>query len=112
MALSQGAPCFPIRISNSQTVIASAAKQSISPRKGRMDCFVAYAPRNDGETQFRIPAVRRLNLLISPNAARRSIRCLCNPRIVIASEAKQSMAPPAERWIASSLSLLAMTMWR
>ncbi|MBR1202659.1 MULTISPECIES: hypothetical protein [Bradyrhizobium] len=30
-------------------------------------------------------------------------------RIVIASEAKQSMAPLAEKWIASSLSLLAMT---
>src|SRR6266404_4765749 len=29
-------------------VIASEAKQSISPRKERMDCFVAYAPRNDG----------------------------------------------------------------
>jgi hypothetical protein len=28
-------------------VIASEAKQSISPRKGRMDCFVARAPRND-----------------------------------------------------------------
>src|SRR5882757_2865579 len=27
-------------------VIASEAKQSISPRKERMDCFVAYAPRN------------------------------------------------------------------
>jgi hypothetical protein len=24
-----------------ETVIASGAKQSISPRKGRMDCFVA-----------------------------------------------------------------------
>jgi hypothetical protein len=30
------------------TVIASAAKQSIAPRKERMDCFVAHAPRNDG----------------------------------------------------------------
>jgi len=29
--------------------------------------------------------------------------------IVIASEAKQSMPPQVERWIASSLSLLAMT---
>jgi hypothetical protein len=29
------------------TVIASEAKQSISPHKGRMDCFVASAPRND-----------------------------------------------------------------
>jgi hypothetical protein len=28
-------------------VIASEAKQSILPR-GEMDCFVAFAPRNDG----------------------------------------------------------------
>src|SRR3979409_534016 len=28
-------------------VIASVAKQSISQRRGRMDCFVASAPRND-----------------------------------------------------------------
>jgi hypothetical protein len=26
----------------------NSAKQSISPHKGRMDGFVAYAPRNDG----------------------------------------------------------------
>ena len=30
-----------IQFSNSAAVIASEAKQSISPRKGRMDCFVA-----------------------------------------------------------------------
>jgi hypothetical protein len=30
-----------------QAVIASEAKQSISRRKESMDCFVAYAPRND-----------------------------------------------------------------
>jgi hypothetical protein len=29
-------------------VIARAAKQSMSRRKERMDCFVARAPRNDG----------------------------------------------------------------
>jgi hypothetical protein len=29
-------------------VIASEAKQSISPRKERVDCFVASAPRDDG----------------------------------------------------------------
>ena len=28
-------------------VIASAAKQSMAPHNGEMDCFVAYAPRND-----------------------------------------------------------------
>jgi hypothetical protein len=32
-----------------------------------------------------------------------------NNWIVIASEAKQSMVPIVDRWIASSLSLLAMT---
>ena len=30
-------------------VIASEAKQSIARRKERMDCFVASAPRNDGD---------------------------------------------------------------
>jgi hypothetical protein len=30
-------------------VIASAAKQSIEPRRETMDCFVASAPRNDVE---------------------------------------------------------------
>ena len=34
-----------------ETVIASEAKQSISPRKERMDCFVAVAPRNDVGTE-------------------------------------------------------------
>ena len=29
-------------------VIASVAKQSISPRKERVDCFVASLLRNDG----------------------------------------------------------------
>jgi hypothetical protein len=32
---------------NCSAVIASEAKQSISQRKERTDCFVAYAPRND-----------------------------------------------------------------
>jgi hypothetical protein len=32
-------------------VIASEAKQSIAPRKERMDCFVASAPRNDVDGQ-------------------------------------------------------------
>jgi hypothetical protein len=32
--------------------------------------------------------------------------------IVIASEAKQSMPPQVEMWIASSLALLAMTAYR
>jgi hypothetical protein len=39
------------------TVIASEAKQSISPRKERVDCFVACAPRNDRH-DFRSPGHR------------------------------------------------------
>jgi len=34
-------------------VIASEAKQSIKPPKESMDCFVASAPRNDGEGVIR-----------------------------------------------------------
>jgi NAD(P)-dependent dehydrogenase (short-subunit alcohol dehydrogenase family) len=33
------------------TVIASEAKQSMAPQRGRMDCFVACAPRNDDKDQ-------------------------------------------------------------
>jgi hypothetical protein len=33
-------------------VIASKAKQSISRRNDRMDCFVAFAPRNDGSFKY------------------------------------------------------------
>jgi hypothetical protein len=62
-----------VTISNSQfrltdqSVIASAAKQSTSRCKERMDCFVAFAPLhkrsafvadNDGATHLRVPAAR------------------------------------------------------
>jgi hypothetical protein len=44
--------------SNSQRtigiVIASVAKQSIGRHKEGMDCFVAFAPRNDGKHSFAI----------------------------------------------------------
>jgi len=41
--------CEPTGRANARpTVIASEAKQSISPNKERLDCFVADAPRNDG----------------------------------------------------------------
>jgi hypothetical protein len=33
-------------------VIASAAKQSILSLRGKMDCFVASAPRNDAERLY------------------------------------------------------------
>jgi hypothetical protein len=56
-------------MSNSQfpSVIASKAKQSIVPRKERMDCFVAFAPLrkrfafvagNDVEIHLGLPAAR------------------------------------------------------
>ncbi len=41
-------------------VIASEAKQSISPPKGRMDCFVARAPRNDGTGSIASQQVARM----------------------------------------------------
>src|SRR5690349_8588442 len=58
-----------------------------------MDCFVAIAPRNDDEEAASLPF--EAGSLLAP--------------VVIASGAKQSISPLAEAWIASSLSLLAMT---
>src|SRR5258707_4805802 len=43
-------------------VIASEAKQSISPGKERMDCFVASAPRNDGDC-FALLRHQRIHVL-------------------------------------------------
>src|SRR3984957_8820790 len=43
----------------------NSAKQSILPRKGRMDCFVAYAPRNDGRRSNYVP--RTLMLTKAPH---------------------------------------------
>ena len=40
-----------------RTSLRASAKQSISPRKERMDCFVACASRNDGRCSF-APAAR------------------------------------------------------
>src|SRR5690242_11723524 len=59
-----------------------------------MDCFVAVAPRNDDEEGASLSF--RAGSLLAP--------------VVIASGAKQSISRLAEAWIASSLSLLAMTM--
>jgi hypothetical protein len=36
------------RVGAKRRPMTGSAKQSISPCKGRMDCFVARAPRNDG----------------------------------------------------------------
>jgi hypothetical protein len=43
----RGDPSVSAISNGPETVIAGAAKQSISPRKERVDCFVAFAPRND-----------------------------------------------------------------
>jgi hypothetical protein len=37
-----------------EIVIASEAKQSIARQNGTLDCFVAYAPRNDGKYGARL----------------------------------------------------------
>jgi hypothetical protein len=50
------------------TVIARGAKQSIAPREGRMDCFVRFAPRNDG-------GWIRLRDLAARGARRFAFRC-------------------------------------
>jgi hypothetical protein len=65
-------------------VIASAAKQS-RKQQGRLDCFVARAPRNDGVSVFGQISPRHCELLRS------------NPE------------SNKEDWIASSQGLLAMT---
>jgi hypothetical protein len=70
-------------------VIASASEAIHAATQGSMDCFVACAPRNDGGT--------RIHLLAGASTP------------VIASEAKQSIPPRKEAWIASSRALLAMT---
>ncbi|HEY1637300.1 MAG TPA: hypothetical protein VGF62_02150 [Rhizomicrobium sp.] len=44
--------CEPTGRANARPMTGSA-KQSIRPCKERMDCFVAYAPRNDVEIQLR-----------------------------------------------------------
>jgi hypothetical protein len=36
------------RVGAKRRPMTGSAKQSIVPRIGKMDCFVAYAPRNDG----------------------------------------------------------------
>ena len=48
-------------------VIASEAKQSIPPRKERMDCFVASAPRNDGAYTAAYFFSERRRISISPD---------------------------------------------
>src|SRR6266404_1677746 len=69
-----------------EAVIASAAKQSISPRKETMDCFVARAPRNDGEHEFPFsrrdaPEVCKSFLHLSKKRGRRECRMHAAPAV-------------------------------
>jgi hypothetical protein len=64
------------------SVIASEAKQSISPHEERMDCFVAYAPRNDGSGCLKRESEmcgQRTNHLrrpgLEPGPIRRGLNC-------------------------------------
>jgi hypothetical protein len=54
---SQFRHCEPTGRANARPMTGSA-KQSILSLRGPMDCFVAFAPRNDDGTHFRIPAAR------------------------------------------------------
>jgi hypothetical protein len=72
----------------------------LTAERKKMDCFVAYAPRNDG-TGTHCEPTGRANARPMKGAAKHP---------VIASAAKQSISPQKEsKWIASSLTLLAMT---
>src|SRR6266705_4925730 len=77
-------------------VIASEAKQSILPRKGRMDCFAALAMTVSGRWHSKArhtrsrhrPPTGRASARPMTGSAKQSIA-----RAVIASEAKQSILP-------------------
>jgi hypothetical protein len=60
------------------SVIASEANQSMSPRKERMDCFVASAPRNDGFGNLKIEA--QSDLLKQSAIAQTKTRQVAPPR--------------------------------
>src|SRR6266403_4677309 len=65
--------CEPTGRANARPMTGSA-KQSIAPRKRRMDCFVACAPRNDvapiSKTRLRVLAARYARGLQEPSAQR------------------------------------------
>ena len=79
-----------------RAVIASEAKQSILPRKGRMDCFAALAMTVSGRWHSTArhtlsrhrPPTGRASARPMTGSAKQSIA-----RAVIASAAKQSIAP-------------------
>src|ERR1700676_1339798 len=92
----KGAVCaVPAR--RSKAVIASEAKQSIAPHKERMDCFVRFAPRNDGcslPTHLRDPAARFARVVTLVSRPRKSegagnAGCALHPRSRVQNCAKK-----------------------
>src|SRR5712675_2331327 len=96
-----------VKQSIAPAVIASEAKQSIAPRKERMDCFAALA-MTEGERRHETalprhrPSTGRASARPMTGAVKQSIA-----PAVIASEAKQSIAPQQERM--DCFAALAMT---
>ncbi len=93
-------------------VIASEAKQSISPRKGRMDCFAALAMTVSGRWHSTARHTRSRHRPPTGRASARPMTGSAKQSIapaVIASEAKQSIAPRKGRMDCFVASLLAMT---
>src|SRR5258707_1603422 len=96
-SIPQGGISPEFQTANSETVIASAAKQSIAPRKGRMDCFVAALVAMTAlqiQIRPRVPAARcargfARNVRPSINRGRRECRV---PNAPIASRAKLNKA--------------------
>src|SRR5258707_4406234 len=68
-----GADCDRPRASSLRGALAT--KQSILPRKERVDCFVASAPRNDGRTasHFKQPPIYKHSFAISPRLCARGL---------------------------------------
>jgi hypothetical protein len=108
---------------NAVSVIASAAKQSIAPQTAKwiassLTLLAMTAAASSPRERKALIAGGALGGAIAPLTC--EPRRMTEPRrrpsrvaeAVIASAAKQSMAPQAVKWIASSLVLLAMTVSR
>ncbi|MBT1516802.1 hypothetical protein KIP88_41080 [Bradyrhizobium sp. SRL28] len=83
------------------SVIASEAKQSMAPSKEGMDCFVAFAPRNDVAGIF----VRISRTAVNPTAAPQ----FGTARFVIAGAFALTITPRSRLSAAFSAASLAMT---
>ena len=101
------AACCSIRFSKNSAVIASEAKQSFSPRNGRMDCFVASAPRNDGDlTRLHSRCARRPSCTSDLSLSRQRVQgrpgasshprpvCIGRKHTVVSTGGAGSSGPP------------------